>query len=227
MQAIRTFSVTDGVVASETTPTTEELYVSPAELQALYGCSASEEQLRFTQSLINSFTNRASLWPTEYLEELNIPSGRQETQLSACPVIAISSIAGRYAFGRRDKIGYSAAAYGFNDILALTAAAAPMWSEIQPNTVEIVHASGIIYLPASFYFVPWNIIRCRYLSGWITIPARIKAATMELLNTIGSKGQSDRTRYSVGRVSRTFASDSWITPAAAQMLQPFVISATM
>lgn len=220
----KVFSVSDGVVASETTPDNESLYCPPDELEALFSCSATEAQLRFVQGLINSFTNRPSLWPCEILEELNIPSGRQETQVSVTPLISISDIAGRYAFGRRDKIGYSAYAYGFNDILALTAAAAPAWSQIQPNTVEIVHAAGILYLPATWYFVPWNVIRVRYIAGYIQIPFRVKTAIAEILNTMASKGQSDRTRYSVGRISRQFASDNWITPAAAQMLTPFIVT---
>ena len=224
MPFIKAFSVSDGVIASETTPTTEELYIDGSELEATFGCSATEAQLRFVQGVIAAHTNRTSLWPCEYLEELNIPSGRQEVGLSVTPVIQVENVAGRYGFGRRDRIGYANAAYGYNYIFALTSASRPAWSEINVNNIEIVHASGIIYLPTTFYFVPWSIVRIRYIAGYISIPHRVKCAVANILNDMASKGVSDRTRYTVGRITRQFASSTWVSQQTADFLQPFVVT---
>lgn len=222
---LRTFSVSDGVVAAETSPTTEELYATPHEMEALYGCPISEQQLRAIQSLINGHCNRASLWPTELESSpLHIPMDRQETRLAVTPVISVLEAAGRYGFGRRDRLGWNAVQHGYAAILAITAAAKPAWTPIDVNAIEYDPSTGIIYLPWSLYFAPFSYVKVRYIAGYITIPARVKMAIAELANSMSGRGMSDRVRYSVGRVSRQFAGDSFVTPQAQQLLAPFVVS---
>jgi hypothetical protein len=224
---IKSMQVTDGVIASETTPTTEELYITPSELEATFCCSATEAQLRFVQACINTHCNRASLWPCEYLFERNIPYGRQEVGLPVLPVISVSEAAGRWSYGRRDRIGWQQGLYGYNQILALAAASNPQWSPIDVSAIEINHASGILYLPMTFMLQPFSLVRIRALCGYITIPARCKAAVAEILNTMAAKGVSDRNRYTVGRITRQFTSTTWISQQAADLLSPFVVSEYM
>lgn len=223
MPFVKSFQVSDGVISSETTPETEEMYVTGSELEALYGCGATDAQIRWVQSCINAYCNRASLWPCEYLFERNIPFGRQEVGLPVLPVIQVSEAAGRWSYGRRDRIGWQQGLYGYNQILALTAASNPQWSPIDVSAIEINHASGILYLPMTFMLQPFSLVRIRAICGYITIPARIKSCFAEILNSMSARGVSDRTRRTVGRVSSTFASDTFITPQAKMFLEPFVV----
>jgi hypothetical protein len=65
-------------------------------------------------------------------------------------------------------------------------------------------------------------VRLTYIAGVVTIPDYIKKAILEIaMATKARGGQSDRTKYTVGRVSRTFTTDSYITPTVARLLQPF------
>jgi hypothetical protein len=222
---LKTFAVNDGVTGSEALPGSEDLYITPAELFNAFGCSATEEEIRFVMSLINTHCGRTSLWPTEIEETRRIPHDRQETRLTVTPVIKLLDLAGRYSYGRRDRQSWNNMNQGYAGILAMTAAARPQWSPINPDFCELQPENGILYLPWSMLIFPFSTVRCRYSAGFIEIPARVKAAVAELLNSIKARGISDRVRYNVGRVSRTFSSDTFVTKQAEQLLAPFVVSA--
>lgn len=222
MPFIKAYQVTDGVLAADSTPTTEELYCTPTELMSTFGCEAEEATIRFAQGVINAYIGRASLWPCEILEELQIPYGRQEVRLAVTPIVSILEAAGRYGQARRDKVGYNNAyLYDYNQMLVLASAGRPSWVEINVDHIEVNHAAGIAYMPLNIYLNMWRTVRLRYIGGYLSIPFRIKTALAEILNTMAQKGVSDRTRRTVGRVSSSYASDQWVTPAAAQMLEPF------
>lgn len=222
---LKTFQVNQGVIASERSPETpEDLYVTSQELKQLYGCGASDEDIRFAMSLINTHCNRASLWPCEIEEQKALPSDRQETRLSVTPVIRVLEAAGRYGFGRRDKVGYNQWAYGLGAVLALSGAK-PQYAPIDVNSIDLMPETGVIYIPWSIYFATYTTIRVRYLAGWIEIPARVKTCIAEIINTTHAMGVSQRTSYTAGRVSRKYATPDFLSPMAQKMLQPFVVTA--
>ena len=220
---LKTFQVNQGVIAAETSPTTpEDLYVTSQELQQLYGCAASDEDIRFAMSLINAHCNRASLWPTEIEETVRMPSDRQETRLNVTPVIKIMEAAGRYGLGRRDKQGYNQWAYGLGAVLALSGSK-PQYAPIDINSIDLMPETGVVYIPWSLYFMVYTTIRFRYLAGWIEIPNRAKTAVADIINTTHAMGVSNRTSYTAGRVSRRYSNPSFISPMAEQLLVPFVV----
>ncbi len=221
---LRTFSVSDGVTGTDTTPETEALYLTPLEAESIFGCSLSEQQGRFIQATINAHCNRTTLWPCEIeTGPLQIPGDRQETRVPVTPVIRILEAAGRYGMQRRDRQGWNSFAYGLSPILALNAAARPQWTPINVDAIELSPAEGIVFLPWSSLLLPFSWVRIRYIAGLIQIPHRVKAAVIEIANNMSAKGVSDRQRYAVGRVSRQFASASFVTPLAESMLAPFVM----
>jgi hypothetical protein len=69
-----------------------------------------------------------------------------------------------------------------------------------------------------------SVVRITYVAGLLDIPPRVKLGLVEIINTLHNKGQSDRTAYAVGRVSRKYASDSFVTPMAKQLLAPWCIT---
>lgn len=222
---LRTFQVSDGITAAEATPGTEELYLPPDEAMAVFGCTLSAEQGRFIQAVIDSHCNRTTLWPCEIeTGPIRIPSDRQECRVPVTPVIRILEAAGRYGLQRRDRQGWNSFAYGLSTILVLNAAARPQWTAINVDTIELSPAEGLIFLPFSSMLAPYSYVRLRLLCGLIQMPHRVKAAVVEIANNMAAKGVSDRTRYAVGRVSRQFASPSFITPLAEKMLAPFVVT---
>ena len=220
----KTFQVSDGVTGAESTPDTEGLYLTSEQALAVFGCTISEEQLRWIQAAINAHCNRTSLWPTEIeTGPVRIPLDRQEMRVPVTPVITILEAAGRYGHQRRDRQGWNTFQYGLSPILALNAAARPQWTAIDVHTIELSYAEGVLFLPWSSLLAPYSYVRIKYLAGLIDIPHRVKAAIVEIANTMGAMGVSNRVRYGVGRLNRTFANSSFITPMAAQMLAPFVV----
>ena len=85
--------------------------------------------------------------------------------------------------------------------------------------------TGVIYIPWSIYFATYTTIRVRYLAGYVEIPARIKTAIADIINTTHAMGVSQRTSYTAGRVARRYATPSFVSPMAQQLLQPFVVQA--
>ena len=154
---------------------------------------------------------------------LDIPYGQQETRLHITPIIDVLEVAGRYGPGRRDRQAANNPYTALNPLLILVTAGAPVWTPIALHTVEYDAATGVITLPWSNMLLPYSVVRIRYIGGYITIPFRVKAALAELINTTHAKGVSDRQRYGAGRITRQYASDSFMTPQAEQFLEPFVI----
>lgn len=225
---MKVFNVTDGIIASEVTPDSQEgLYASPDELGHLFGCSGiTEEDVRFAMGLIHAHCNRPSLWPTEVLTPpIEIPYGRQETRLELTPIVRLLGVAGRYAQGRRDRQSVNNPYNSLNPLLLMVSTGGPIWSDIPLQTCEVDASTGILSLPWSNMLLPYGMVRVRYIGGYISMPFRVKAALAELINSVHAKQVSDRVRYTAGRITRQYASESFITPQAEAFLSPFVIRA--
>lgn len=223
---LKVFNISDGAIASEVTPdSVEGLYASPKELGDLFGCSGiTEPDIRFAMGLIHAHCNRPSLWPTEVLTSpIEIPYGRQETRLELTPIVRLLGVAGRYMQGRRDRQSVNNPYNSLNPLLLMVSTGGPIWTDIPLQACEVDSATGILSLPWSNMLLPYGMVKVRYIGGYISIPFRVKAAMAELINTVHAKQVSDRTRYASGRITRQYASDSFITPQAAAFLQPFVI----
>ncbi len=226
---IRTFQVNAGVIAADAVPNDQEdMYVTPDEMFGLFGCRPSEADIRMAQVSINAHCNRASLWPTLCQSPtLEIPQGRQETRLTVTPVISIHEVCGRFGHGRRDRQGWNSLYQAVNPLLILASTGRPQWSQIDVATVEVDASTGMLWLPWSSMLVPYNFIKVLYIAGYLEIPGRVKACINELINNFHQRGVSDRTRFTVGRISRGYASDSFLTPYAKELLVPFVLTSLM
>lgn len=225
---LKVYNVTDGIIASEVTPDSQEgLYASPQELASLFGCQGiTEADVRFAMGLIHAHCNRPSLWPTEVLTPpLDIPYGQQETRLHLTPVIRVLEVAGRYGPGRRDRQGINNPYTALNPLLILVTSGRPVWTQIPLGTIEYDSSTGVLYLPWSNMLLPYSIIRVRYIGGYLSIPFRVKAALAELINSVHAKQVSDRRRLTSGRITREYVSSSFMTPQAEQFLEAFVVRA--
>ena len=225
----RTFQVNAGVMAAAPAVSSVDgtLYAAPADLLALYGCVVAEEKIRAIHSIIDSHCCRPTLWPYEYEHQLAIPADRQETRLPVTPVIRLIAASGRYGYGRRDRQGYNHVYGNYNALLVLAGAARPQWTEISIDACEVDAATGQIYLPYSTLILPYSMVRVKYEAGFIEIPVAVKMAIVEIANNMAARGVSDRQRYVVGRVAQNFTSDSFLTPMAKQLLQPYVITSLL
>lgn len=194
----------------------------------MFGCSPSEADLRYAQGLINTFCNRPSLGPVEVeTGTIQIPSDRQETRLPLTPVVRILSAAGRYGRGRRDRLGYNNILYNYGATLLALQGAVPQWIPIAPELISLDPATGVLYLPTGTFLWSYIGFRAVYIAGYVEIPYRVKLAMITLVNEVHAKGISDRVKFTAGRVSRTWAGDTFVSKQVQNMLQPFVITEYM
>ena len=225
MPIVRSFQISHGSVAAERTPDTpEDLYATPTELSALFGCDGVDEgDIRFAMSLIHAHCNRPTLWPVEHETGiLQIAADRQQTRVPITPVIRLLDVSGRFAMGRRDRQSVNQQYFGYTAALSLLSSP-PRWTTINPDACEFEPATGVVWLATSQFLTPFNQIKLSYIGGYIEIPFRVKSCLALLINEVHAKGVSDRTKYTAGRVTRQYASTSFISPQAAQFLAPFVI----
>lgn len=219
---LRGFNVNHGTLGDAAPEGVDDLYVTPEEAGSLFGCQLSEQDIRAAMTLINSYCNRPSLLPCEFDSGLiELPYDRQETRLPITPVISITDGAGRFGLGRRDRQGFNAFNTGLVASYMVLLGGVPQWQPIDLRQIELDSGTGIVYIPSTIVFTRFSVVRFRYIAGLLTIPDRIKLAVFEISSNMHAKGISDRTRYSVGRVSRTYASDTFITKQAAVLLEPF------
>ncbi len=212
-----------GVTSNERYPTDEiELYATPLELSQQLGFNATEAQIRFAMSLIHGHCNRKTFWPAEYTERLTLPGDRLEARLSINPVIQILTAKGRYAYGRRDRRTMNQVNYDYIAALAVFGSP-PRYVEIDVTQISLYPPTGEVWFPTGLFLVGYNEVEISYLAGFQDIPSRLKTAVVMLVNNICLKGSGDRTSYSVGRVSRTFASPSFFDKDLIDLLEPFVV----
>ena len=224
------YAITPGVANAETTPQdADALYVSTEELSQLYGCEPSEADIRAAMVVAHAYLNRPSLWPTPYTLDIRMPSGRNETRLPITPVLQILEAMSRYAPGRRDNQRAPAGVGGYGDYgtyLMLTNGGQDPWTALDVRQMYVDSATGMVTLPNTL-LMPLSQLRITFVAGLLHIPDRIKLALFEIINTFHTKGQSDLTRTSIGRVSKTYASNSMLTPLARQLLDPWVVVTLM
>ena len=215
-----------GWLASERTPDADQLYVSVEELQAKYCYDADEGEIRFAQALINAHTNRPSLWPEIYEERIELPDDRNSCILAARPVLKLLACTGRYGGGRRDQRTLMHVNFDYLAALAVLGSA-PRWQEIDVDLIELYPPTGEIWLPMGFYPIRFAQTQIRYQTGLPQIPDRVKAAIVEIINTIRNKGVSDRNYYSVGKVQQTYSGTGFISETSRMFLAPYVVTSLM
>lgn len=221
---LQAMQASHGTYSPKEAETEDELYVSPSELERLFGCAVTAQDIRAAMILINSYCHRASLWPWLCNSGiLTLPPDRQETRLPLTPVLAVTEAAGRFDLGRRDNQGYNSYQTGVAAAYFMMLGGRPTWTQIDVNQIELDPDTGRVWIPNSFMIVRYNVVRLSFVAGYLTIPADVKLAVLEIVNTLHTKGVSDRIRYSVGAISRQYASDSFITPQAERLLAPYVV----
>lgn len=231
MPVLRSFSVNAGVIAGERMPNEpDQLYATPEEMGSLFGIRISEASLRFAMSLIHAFCNRPSLWPTEIkFPTIHLADGRLQGRIPITPVIQITDASAGYTYQpRRDRQAANISYWSYAPLFALQGPAAPLLP-LSAELIAFEPATGIFTIPWSVGLpgMGFNSINLTAVCGYVEIPARVKTALAEITNSVQARGVSDRVAYSIGRVSRKYApgSNTFISPQAEQLLQPFVVQA--
>jgi hypothetical protein len=222
----RSLSPHDGVIATESSPGVDALYVTPDELTALTGLECSEETIRFACAIVDAHCCRRTLWPSQYEEQLPVAEDRYTIQLSVTPVLKLLAVNGRFTPGRRNNRRLTSGGLDYLTIAAVSGSP-PRWTPLDINGIDLVPATGEAWLPTGLFLISWSQVRVSYIAGFPTIPNRVKMALAEILHTISSKGQSDLMRLGVGRLTRQFASDTFLTRQAEQFLEPCVVHSLM
>jgi len=210
-----------GIITDDMFHTEDELYVTPAKLEERYGITASQQQINMAMVIMHDYCNRRTLWPSEFQQKITLPRDRSTAVVSVRPIIKIIEAKGRYTRGRRDSQNRSYP----TDYLSLAAilGSASTWQDINPSDVDFYGPTGELWLPNSIYLVPYGEIMLTYLAGYIQIPEKVIAALALIVNSVCSKGEGDMIAYTSGRVSRRFATPSFITSDIKRMLSPFVV----
>jgi hypothetical protein len=211
-----------GTTATGRTPTSEQLYASPDEMNTLFGMTVTEGQIRYAMGLIHAYCCRRSLWPEEYEERLAVPPDRNPVILAARPVLQLVAAAGRYGYGRRDRRTLNALNA---DALAVAAlmGAPPAFANIDVEQCDVYGPTGEVWLPTGLFLVAYSEVQVRYTAGLVDMPFQVKAAMAEILNTIRAKGVADRHYYTVNKVQRQFSRASFLSEDAERFLAPYVI----
>ena len=225
---LKAFQVVNGLVGGEgSVDDPQDLYVSPEELNALYGCAPTEQDIRAAMTLIHAHCNRPALTPCLYDSgPLEVPPDRQETRLPITPVISIQEASGRFGMGRRDRQGWNMYNAGIAANYLLLTASRPQWTPIDVRQIELDPGTGIIWFPQSWMLSRYTVVRCQFVAGSVTIPDRVKLAIFILITEMRTRGISSRNRYVVGKVSSSYSNDTFVSKQVQDLLAPFVVAST-
>mgnify|MGYP001619625965 CR=1 FL=1 len=213
-----------GFPASERSPDALDLYITPEDLENLYGVCVDATDIRGAMAIIHAETNRTSLWPEPYEERLTLVEDFRVSSLAARPVVSLTGVRGRYGARRRDHRAMISSNVDYYAALAVMGSGAN-WQDIDVTTIDFNPATGELLLPVGFLPLSYTEIQVNYIAGLVHIPDRIKFAIAEIINTIHLKGTSDRTYYSVGKIQTTWAGTGYVSAAAKRLLAPYVVQA--
>jgi hypothetical protein len=205
-------------------------YATTAELFADYGLKdVTEQEVRFSQSLMDVEMNRPTLWPHVYSNKRHdIPQGRNFIQVDYRPVIRIfgasllvdaSGLKGRYTPGRRDRRQLNAFNQDYLAVMA-TFGVPPRFTAIDVDHVNLHTDTGQIWLPTGYFLVPYSQVEITYEAGCPVIPSPVKRALAEMVEWVRFKGYANLTSYSEGKVSRQ-TGESFITNSVRSALRPY------
>jgi len=210
-----------GLITDDYLHTEDELYVTPGKLEERYGIIASQQQINLAMVILHDYCNRRTLWPSEFKQKITLPRDRSTAVVSVRPILKIIDAKGRYTRGRRDSQHRSYP----TDYLSLAAilGSASTWQNINSEDIDFYGPTGEIWLPNSIYLVPYGEIMITYIAGYEDIPEKAIAALALIVNSVCTKGEGDLIAYTSGRVSRRFATPSFITHDIKRLLSPFVV----
>jgi hypothetical protein len=201
-----------------------QLYITPEECQTKYGMSGvNVGQIRFAMNLINAVCNRTSLWVETYEERINLASDRLAGVLSHRPVIDILEAVGRYGYSRRDRRVQNQSNYDYIAALAVFGSP-PGFTQIDVSQIECYDATGEFWLPTGFFLIGYTQVQIKYTAGFVELPARVKAALINVINNVCTRGASNRVQFGVGRTSQKFESGvrAYIDDVTLSMLEPYI-----
>lgn len=121
-------------------------------------------------------------------EERSLPAKRSIARYSRFPCVAILSIMGRYAYGRRsDQVG------GLYQEMNLLAAVQmfggpPSWIPIASNQISWSDQTGEIWVPAGLLLAYYSDVRLRYVAGFPSPPDALVRATAAVGQSLVASG---------------------------------------
>lgn len=161
------------------------------------------------------------------IEERALPAKRSISRVSRLPLAAITSVQGRYAYGRRSDQAMGM----FQEINLLAAVQTfggpPLWVDVDPAQVSVSGSTGEVWIPAGILLATYSEARIRYVAGWAagSLPFPIKQATAQIAGTIvslttsGFSGSVKSIQAGDTRIVRDAA--SYLDDDTKAMLEPF------
>ncbi len=168
----------------------EVLVLDPASGSVMEACQVlsvigSNQAVLSSVQFPHSFAAAAQTGLT-LVEERALPDKRSVTMLSEWPSVALLSLQGRYAYGRRsDQVG---GLYQEMNLLASvqTFGGPPQWITVNATQASLSPRTGELWVPAGMLLAYYSNVRVRYIAGWpqSQLPSAIKVATASLVSTI-------------------------------------------
>lgn len=156
-------------------------------------------------------------------EDRSCPSKRSIIRVAKWPIVTVTSLLGRYAYGRRsDQVG---GLYQEMNLLASvqTFGGPPQWMPITVAQASWSDSAGEIWVPAGMLLAYYSDVRVRYIAGYASVPDPVMRATAQIATALqamdGMAGEMKMMAAGDTRIERFSA--SMIDENCKAMLDPY------
>jgi hypothetical protein len=200
-------------------------YLQASEYTA-YGLAAEtgEEWITTASALMDSYCQRATLNPVQYVERLRVTTGAQTVHLTNLPLTAIApatsplvSVRARFAAPRRGELPQT-----MGEEVAQAFSLPGSWTTVDVGSVDYFSETGEITLAQNFLGLPYNEVEVTYTAGLATLPDAVKAACAQIVKNAQATPAFNVKTTKIDTMQMQYFSDSLMDDQVRSLLRPYV-----
>jgi hypothetical protein len=195
-------------------------YILPTEY-IQYGLTAetTDDWITMASALIETWCNRTSLLPTQYVERMRLTAGTQSVRpsyaIDRVPV-TLEAVRVRYGRPRRGEI-----ADPFREQIAWAFSLPGSWSNLDITTIDLNPATSELTFPENFLGLNYNEIEATYTAGLAVIPPAIKIACAQIIKNAQAMPSTSVKSTRMDTLQMSYFGTSLIDLQVQSLLRPY------
>jgi hypothetical protein len=200
-------------------------YLQPSEYTA-YGLAAEtgDEWITTASALMDSYCQRATLNPAQYVERLRLTAGARTVLLSYLPLVVVSpattpfvSVQARFAAPRRGELPQT-----MGEEIAQAFSLPGSWATVDVGSVDYFADTGEISLTQHILGLSYNEVEVTYTAGLATLPDAVKTACAQIVKNAQATPAFNVQKTKIDTMQMQYFSDSLMDDQVRSLLRPYV-----
>ena len=191
-----------------------------------YGLTAetSDDWITMASVLMDSYCQRTTLNPAQYVERLRLTAGARTVLLSNLPLVVVApatiplvSLLARFAAPRRGELPQTMA-----EEIGAAFSLPGSWTTVDVTTVDYFSDTGEMTLTQHILGLPYNEVEVTYTAGLATLPDAVKVACAQIVKNAQATPAFNVQKTKMDTMQMQYFSDSLLDDQVRSLLRPYV-----